>query len=318
MTGTGLTVLPQGADRFGPATFQRPLASGGWVTAGDFQGDGALDLYVVQRCRNGVNDPDILLLGDGTGTSFSEVQLPQATEGCGDVVEPIDLTGDGTDEFIVLNGFGRTARGPLQVIASSVPDSPCTVIGTSSGETLTGTAGDDVICALGGNDTIDGKGGHDVLLGGEGSDLIIGGDGNDTLDGGGGNDTLEGGIGDDKLDGGSGRDIARYSSLTQGVTVDLGAGTATGQGADTLEGVEVVHGSPTGDSLLGGTAADTLNGLGGNDHITGRGGADRLLGGGGGDTLIGVDGVEGNDTLDGKAGVDTCSADPNDRLLSCP
>ncbi|MDP9326693.1 MAG: VCBS repeat-containing protein [Actinomycetota bacterium] len=109
---TSLVVLPQGASSFGPISFQLALKAGRWIAAGDFQGDGALDLFVVQKCRNGINDPDHLLLGDGTGASFSEVALPQTTQGCGDVVEPIDYNGDGNDEFIVLNGLGDTTQGP--------------------------------------------------------------------------------------------------------------------------------------------------------------------------------------------------------------
>ncbi len=72
VTKSKLRVLPQGAGAFGPVTFSRTLTAGEWVAAGDFQGDGALDLYVVQTCRNNLNDPDVLLLGDGTGASFSE------------------------------------------------------------------------------------------------------------------------------------------------------------------------------------------------------------------------------------------------------
>jgi Ca2+-binding RTX toxin-like protein len=318
VTQTSLRVMPQGAGRFDPASFQVPLTAGRWVAAGDFQGDGALDLYIVQGCRSDVDDPDILLLGDGTGADFAEVaQLPLATQGCGDVAETIDVDGDGNEEFVVLNGFGRTARGPLQVITSAPPTSPCTIIGTSGANTLTGTPGDDVICGFDGSDTIDGLGGHDVLIGGAGNDILIGDEGDDTLSGGDGVDTLEGGLGNDSMDGGSGKDRVRFNGLTQAVTVDIGAGTAIGQGSDLLAAIETVQGSSGNDVIDGDAGTNSLNGLGGNDRLTGGAGADTLIGGGGADTLLGVDGVGGNDTLDGKTGTDSCSADPGDSLISC-
>jgi FG-GAP-like repeat/RTX calcium-binding nonapeptide repeat (4 copies) len=322
VTQTSLRVLPQGANEFGPVSFQLPLTAGQWVAAGDFQDDGARDLYVVQRCRNGVNEPDHLLLGDGTGTSFSKVPLPQATSGCGDAAERIDIDQDGDDEFIVLNGLGRTVEGPLQVISSGPatgpPPSPCTITGTAGADTLVGTPGDDVICGFGGKDRLEGRGGSDRLLGGEGVDTLLGGDGHDELDGGNGNDVLEGGNGNDQLVGGAGRDTVRFSGLTVAVTVDLVAGTATGQGADSIQGAEAVQGSPAGDEITGSSSAETMNGLGGKDRVTGGGGPDTIIGGGGADTLLGVDGVNGNDTLDGKAGIDSCSADPGDTIVACP
>jgi len=318
LTKKGLAIYPQADGTFGAASFRLPLVSGQWIATGDFQGDGMADLYVVQSCRNGVNDPDYLLLGDGTASSFSEVSLPNTAAGCGDMAEPIDIQGDGLDEFIVLNGFGETTQGPVQLITSGpAPISPCTISGTSGNDAITGTSGDDYICGFSGNDTISGNGGQDVLVGGDGTDVLNGGDGNDELQGEAGNDTLDGGPGDDAVDGGVGRDIVRFT-LAQPVIVDMEAGTAGGQGADVVTGFEVVQGSLTADTITGSAAAETLNGLGGNDSVTGRGGADQVIGGGGNDTLNGVDSIQGNDTVDGKAGTDTCTADQGDRLLSCP
>lgn len=389
VTQTSLVVLPQGASSFGPMSFRFTLKAGRWVAVGDFQGDGALDLFVVQKCRNGINDPDYLLLGDGTGVSFSEVALPQTSQGCGDIAEPIDHDGDGDDEFIVLNGLGYTAQGPVQLIASGPSTTACTVTGSAAGEHLLGTPADDVICGYGGNDTLEGFGGNDLLLGGDGNDTLRGGPGADDLDGeagtdlgdyadqsvgivvsldglandgspgenddvatsvenvtggsgadvltgsaaantligglgddslmgGGANDTLNPGAGNDQVAGDDGRDIVQFSSLSQAVTVDLAAGTASGQGEDTVMTVESVQGSPAADTITGASGSETLNGLGGPDRVTGSGGADTLIGGGGADTLLGVDGIQGNDKLDGKTGTDSCSADPMDIIVACP
>src|SRR5215831_2516421 len=80
-------------------------------------------------------------------------------------------------------------------------------------------------------------------------DTISGDANNNALSGGAGNDTLSGGFGDDVLDGGSGTDTVDYSSSPNAVSVDLGAGSATGEGADTLSGLENVVGSPGADVI---------------------------------------------------------------------
>ena len=126
--------------------------------------------------------------------------------------------------------------------AGQAAPSVCTITGTTGNDTLTGTGGDDVLCGLGGNDTLDGGGGDDVLLGGPGSDT---------------------------LRGGAGRDTASFEGSTAPVTVDLTAGTASGEGGDTLSGVEGVIGSPQADSITGDAGANTLDGGGGDDTIMG-------------------------------------------------
>src|SRR4029077_1755491 len=68
-----------------------------------------------------------------------------------------------------------------------------------------------------------------------------------------GNNTLIGGAGNATLNGGAGTDTADYSSATQGISVDLAAGTASGPeiGNDTLIGIENVVGGSGNDTLLG-------------------------------------------------------------------
>jgi Ca2+-binding RTX toxin-like protein len=176
---------------------------------------------------------------------------------------------------------------------------------------------------LGGNqysNTLYGNSGNDSLSGGSGGDTLQGGAGKDSLVGDIGNDTLIGGLGNDTMDGGGNIDTADYSGSTTAVTVDLGAGTATGSGSDTLLNIENVVGSAQGDTLTGSTLAnvlaggsgnDQLAGSDGNDTLQGDAGDDALSGGIGNDTLHGGDGNDrlmggaGTDTLDGDAGVDT-------------
>ncbi len=162
----------------------------------------------------------------------------------------------------------------------------------SEGCSSTATSGDDVICGTAGKDTIDGGAGDDIILAG------------------GGKDTISGGSGDDIIDGGTGEDTADYSSSAAGVEADLGAGSATGDGTDTLQGIEDVTGSSHGDDLTGDGAANVLKGADGRDEINGGDTADVLKGGKGADTISGgkgadtVEGDEKADTLDGGKGAD--------------
>lgn len=167
----------------------------------------------------------------------------------------------------------------------------------------------------------------DRLIGGDGNDTLYGGNDLDVLYGGDGNDWLNGGKGADRLDGGTGSDWARYTwpYFQQGVTVDLGANTASGSDADgdTFTSIENLQGSIyadhlTGDSndnvLVGFWGADVLNGGAGEDSAwydntsgsvtvnletnTGKGGAAE------GDTFISIENLRGgyeNDTLIGDA-----------------
>lgn len=134
-----------------------------------------------------------------------------------------------------------------------------------------------------------------------------GGAGNDEIYGGNGDDLLYGNAGDDLLDGGAGYDrVGFFSGATAGVTVDLnfqGVAQDTGQGMDTLVGIENVSGTQFGDTLIGdggdnvlwGSAA-TLSGVVSPENN------DTLIGNGGNDLLIA--GI-GNHSIDGGSGIDT-------------
>ena len=98
----------------------------------------------------------------------------------------------------------------------------------------------------------------------------------------GGNDTITG----------NGNTRITYLNATGGVTVDIAAGTATGDasvGTDTFTGVSQVRGSQFADTLFGDANNNTLDGQGGNDVLDGRGGNDTLTGGGGADTFVYAD-----------------------------
>lgn len=108
---------------------------------------------------------------------------------------------------------------------------------------------------------------------------VMGSDFADTITGGLGNDLIFGDPGNDVLNGFSGVNTLDYSHSTAGVTVDLGAGTATDGwgGTDSISNFSVVVGSSHNDSLTGGTGNDTLNGGKGLDSLTGGAGADSFI-----------------------------------------
>ena len=174
---------------------------------------------------------------------------------------------------------GDSGSAQARDLALTLDD--CTIVGTDYGEYLTGTDGDDVICGLGGDDK---------LISSPGDDVFVGGDGNDGVS-------------------------FVYTDVTTGVRADLLAGVATGQGNDTLDGIENLFGSPYKDTLLGdnGTYTDSggaitgnlLVGYGRGDTINGRGGGmDVLDGGSGNDVLIPG---PGDDQAIGGNNIDTIS-----------
>jgi Ca2+-binding RTX toxin-like protein len=148
------------------------------------------------------------------------------------------------------------------------------IVGRGGADLIFGLGGDDIICGSGGGDTLSGGGGHDQVYGQRGGDLVYGDGGNDTIASGEGNfEGLIGGSGDDSIDGGSGDlDFTSYLDAPANMIVDLSAGSATGDGNDTLVAVEGIFGSSHDDSINGSAGPNYLTGEAGNDTIVGRGG----------------------------------------------
>ena len=119
------------------------------------------------------------------------------------------------------------------------------------------------------------------ITGGNGRDTLIGGNLNDTLTGGAGDDLLVGGLGDDRLTGGIGTDTISYQTAGGPVTVNLTTKKTTGAaGADILNTIENVIGSPFADSITGDSLSNLLDGgdlVLGNDTIIGGGGVDSII-----------------------------------------
>ena len=133
--------------------------------------------------------------------------------------------------------------------------------------------------------------------GGEANDFLFGGDapvgdalngeaGNDSMVAHGGPDDLEPGAGDDTMQGGLGADRVDYDDAPNGVRVDLATVAAqdTGEGVDSVSGIEGVIGSEYADTLFGDDGANSFDGNDGDDVFEGRGGADDFRGEDGSDT----------------------------------
>lgn len=127
------------------------------------------------------------------------------------------------------------------------------------------------------------------------SNRLEGGRGDDTLVGGRDGDFLVGGTGHDLLDGGRGSDDEAAVGGSIGVEVDLTNGTATGEGHDTLAGIEDVAGSQADDTITGDAKANEIEGGAGDDVLSGGDGDDYFLDNSGDDH---ADGGEGTDIID--------------------
>ncbi len=270
---------------------------------------------------------DTLNGGDGNDSLLGEGRDDLLIGGAGsDVLDG----GDGSDTA----DFGHSipplfrmwtidlAAGTAKLIYNPVPGTYHTeeldsfiaienVVGSSASDEIYGDGGGNRIYGDAGNDIVGGRDGDDVLFGGSGRDRLSGNAGNDAIDGNSGKDTLLGGDGNDALDGGGGSDTAMFTGGGR-ITVDLRktGGQATGQGTDTLTGIENVTSSGGADKLTGDGGSNILKGNGGKDLISGVSRPDQLFGGGGNDKLKGgggkdlLNGGGGNDQLGGGGGND--------------
>jgi len=204
----------------------------------------------------------------------------------------VDLNDDGDLDATVANVEAYTATGGtgddyICGAGSTIAGGPTTIPMALNGG---GGAGYDDLCGGLGNDVITaGAGGSAAdylgftgpitadlvtgLVSGAGSDTLVGIDdiygsaGNDTITGNPAANDIAGGPGDDKIDGAAGIDLADFFDSEEGVTVDLAAGTATGDGNDTLKNMENVYGSDFDDNITGDSANNDIDGAAGSDWI---------------------------------------------------
>ena len=101
------------------------------------------------------------------------------------------------DAYGLGGGHGRGPTCFLPQRGGEGPDSPGTLIPTSSNDAIRGAGGDDELRGGDGDDCLYGQAGSDRLEGEAGNDLLTGGEGDDVVKGGGGADRLRCGKGDD-------------------------------------------------------------------------------------------------------------------------
>ena len=260
---------------------------------------------VLRGGLNAIGSPDrIDTLAGGAGDDIIDGGAPEDVDHRGNIV-------DGNDEV----NFSSANSG-VQVDLR---------LGQATGE------GNDKLIRI---EDVVGSGSDDVIVGDFGNNEINGSAGNDVIEGLHGEDELEGSPGDDSFDGGVGFDILEFNYSASSVNVDLMTGLATGQGNDTVAGIENLRGTIFDDTLLGddnvnfitgNVGDDVIGGRGGDDDLYGHRGDDRIDGDAGIDDVFGLEGNdvmtggEGDDRLDGNIGDDVHSGGPgNDYLLATP
>ncbi|MGI8521044.1 MAG: calcium-binding protein, partial [Actinomycetota bacterium] len=221
------------------------------------------------------------------------------------------MDGGSGDDRISGAGFGCTKRSCLNdrdeadFSTSSVAITANLKNGTATGD------GNDVLVKI---EDLRGSAQNDSLTGSDGTNEITGSAGNAKLFGLAGDDELESSPGDDDFDGGEGIDVLQFITAATPATVDLGAGTSTGVGNDTIVAIENVSGSIHNDSITGDDKVNILRGGIGNDAISGAAGDDEILGGSGNDDLAGD---ADNDVINSGTGPDNVSGgDGNDYFSS--
>jgi Ca2+-binding RTX toxin-like protein len=282
---------------------------------------------------NGGTGADFVLGDPGADTIRGDADNDTlvGNAGGGDLNDVGDVIVGGTgDDFVdgwagndaLEGGPGNdTIRGAQDIDTVRYASAPAGVTASLTTNTATGGAGSDTYDLFGGpienivgsnfNDVLVGDANNNILVGLNGHDLLDGRGGDDVLLGGNGNDTLAGRLGNDSYRGEAGSDTATFAGSAAAVSVNLIAGTAAGEGADSLLAVENVIGSAFADILTGNAAGNVLDGRNGNDGLRGVGSHDVLLGGNGNDIALGGDGNDnlvgaaGNDRLFGEAGIDS-------------
>ncbi|MGZ8596997.1 MAG: FG-GAP repeat domain-containing protein [Actinomycetota bacterium] len=110
----------QGASgNFHRTVLERSISAGHGVAVGDVDGNGALDVFVVQGCVDQVNRDDLLFLG-GDGERFVRYRVDPVPTGCGDGAAALDIDRDSLDDIVVTNGGGLDQpgfpKGPEQLL----------------------------------------------------------------------------------------------------------------------------------------------------------------------------------------------------------
>ncbi len=292
---------------------------------------------------------DTLVSGSGDnvligGTGSDTVSYANAADGVIVNFSTNTATGDGNDTLITVENIIGSGFDDTFIDANTTDNN--TFDGGAGADTLsyqfatvniTANLNTGIVTGRGTDtmshiENLTGGSGNDTFTGDNNDNIFIGGAGADTLIGGDGADTLSGGLGNDNLQGGLGTDTVSYANAAGSVTVNFSTNTATGDGSDTLSGIENILGSAFNDTFIDANANNnnTFTGGTGNDTLSyglanvavsvnlaagtasGRGidvfsGIENVIGGSGADSFIGdvndntFTGGTGNDTVDYSA-----------------
>jgi Ca2+-binding RTX toxin-like protein len=235
-------------------------------------------------------EPVTMDLAADTATSEGTDSIPNMEWVRG---SPFDDTILGDDEVSFISGEAGDdtidGRGGLDVAAYAFTSNAVSVNlaqGTATGDGTDSLTDLEAVYATPFDDVLVGNADDNVLFGDYGDDQISGGGGDDLIFPDKGNDTVDGGAGDN--------DEIEFRFALGPVTVDMGAGTATGDGNDSFTTVEVISGTQYDDTITGGPDDDKMMGEEGDDTLVGNGGNDAM------------DGGDGTDSVDGGPGSDIC------------
>jgi Ca2+-binding RTX toxin-like protein len=271
------------------------------------------DTYIVDNASDSVTENS----GEGTDAVQSGI-----TYTLGNHIENLTLTG-----VVAVSGTGNslanviTGNGAANTLNGG--DNNDTINGGSGGDAITGGAGADSISSGDGDDVIHynfGDGVDSAINGGNGTDRIVcqGNAGGETLDAfwnGSSFTSFKGSsvvsIEQAQADLGGGVDWLRQHNSSVAVTINLGAGIATG--FILIANIENAWGTAFNDTLTGSVEANIIRGENGDDTIDGGAGDDTLIGGDGIDI---IDGGDGADTIYGLAGADTINTGDGDDTIN--
>jgi Ca2+-binding RTX toxin-like protein len=248
-----------------------------------FSWDAALGDYAFDTSSRGTYDvitdfstaDTALLTIAGYWDPYNNVELSNYT------LENMDSSMGGKDRFFVNGGgggllaiydsyydqnldrnvnllvfFENELYTPIFAIAQSLGP-----VGFSLLSSIDGTATADFLIGTASGDTIHGGAGDDEIEGAEGSDELYGEDGNDLF-------YAAEGDGVDVYDGGAGRDtLSIVSEKNTTINLKLGTVSASGEGTDTVTGVEAFVTGAGDDTFIDDESGQSYNGGEGNDLI---------------------------------------------------
>lgn len=114
LSATQLRVSLAAADGSFHSAYQLSTSAAVGMAIGDVSGDSRPDIYLARRY--GSNTVNLMLINNGSGTSFTSMAIPQPGEGKAENVLAIDWDHNGRIDFVTLNG-GAGVSGPVKLLA---------------------------------------------------------------------------------------------------------------------------------------------------------------------------------------------------------